>query len=107
DAAARQHQSRLQRVSGLGVTLSQLRDVLRDDLRGRRAHVRDRRVDLPAPSACGGGASMNAVAAQYARHVDPAFIKLLGTLGYGRVFTRALGSRVWDDQGRAYLDLLA
>lgn len=50
---------------------------------------------------------MNAVAAQYARHVDPAFIKLLGTLGYGRVFTRALGSRVWDDQGRAYLDLLA
>ncbi len=27
--------------------------------------------------------------------------------GYGRVFTRALGTRLWDDQGREYVDLLA
>ena len=45
--------------------------------------------------------------AQYARHVDPAFVKLLGVLGYGRVFTRAEGVYVWDDRGRRYLDLLA
>ena len=45
--------------------------------------------------------------AQYARHVDPAFVKLLGVLGYGRVFTRAEGVFVWDDKGRRYLDLLA
>jgi putrescine aminotransferase len=50
---------------------------------------------------------VNAVTAQYARHVDPAFVKLLGTLGYGRVFTKALGTCVWDDRGRRYLDLLA
>jgi len=50
---------------------------------------------------------MSTTVAQYARHVDPAFMKLLGVLGYGRVFTRAEGSYVWDDQGRRYLDLLA
>lgn len=43
----------------------------------------------------------------YARHVNPAFVKLLGLLGYGRVFERARGTRVWDHEGREYLDLLA
>ncbi len=50
---------------------------------------------------------MTTVAAQYARHVDPALVKLLGVLGYGRVMTRAEGVYVWDDRGRRYLDLLA
>jgi putrescine aminotransferase len=50
---------------------------------------------------------MSATVTQYARHVDPAFVKLLGTLGYGRVFVRAEGACVWDDRGRRYLDLLA
>jgi len=50
---------------------------------------------------------MSGTVTQYARHVDPAFVTLLGSLGYGRVFTRAVGSAVWDDQGRRYLDLLA
>ena len=50
---------------------------------------------------------MSTTVAQYARHVDPAFVKLLGVLGYGRVFTRAEGVFVWDDRGRRYLDLLA
>jgi putrescine aminotransferase len=50
---------------------------------------------------------MSATVTQYARHVDPAFVKLLGTLGYGRVFARAEGASVWDDRGRRYLDLLA
>jgi putrescine aminotransferase len=47
------------------------------------------------------------VAARYARHVNPAFIQLLGTLGYGRVFVRARDVFVWDSRGRRYLDLLA
>jgi len=44
---------------------------------------------------------------RYARHVDPAFVKLLGMLGYGRAFTRASGSWIEDESGRRYLDLLA
>jgi putrescine aminotransferase len=46
-------------------------------------------------------------AERYARHVDPAFVKLLGVLGYGRTFTRASGSWIEDESGRRYLDLLA
>jgi putrescine aminotransferase len=44
---------------------------------------------------------------RYARHIDPAFTKLLGVLGYGRVYARAEDVYVWDEQGRRYLDLLA
>jgi putrescine aminotransferase len=44
---------------------------------------------------------------RYARHVDPAFTKLLGVFGYGRVFDRAEDMYLWDEQGRRYLDLLA
>src|SRR3954466_8273540 len=47
------------------------------------------------------------VVADYERYVNPAFVKLLGTFGYGRVFVRAKGASLWDDQGRRYLDLLA
>ncbi len=43
----------------------------------------------------------------HARHVSPVFIRLLRLWGYGRVFTRAAGSRLWDAQGTEYLDLLA
>jgi len=44
---------------------------------------------------------------RYARHVNPAFVRLLGVFGYGRVFTRAQDVWVWDDEGRQYLDFLA
>jgi putrescine aminotransferase len=44
---------------------------------------------------------------RHARHVNPAFVKLLGVLGYGRVFTRASDVWLWDDQERQYLDFLA
>jgi len=44
---------------------------------------------------------------KYARHVNSAFVRLLGMFGYGRIFVRASGIRVWDDEGREYLDLLA
>ena len=73
-------------------------------------HVRDWRFPLqddPGSRVPRAGGRMSTTVAQYARHVDPAFVKLLGVLGYGRVFTRASGVRVWDDQGREYLDLLA
>jgi putrescine aminotransferase len=52
-------------------------------------------------------AELPSVAARYARHVNPSFVKLLGVLGYGRVFTRAKDVWIWDDQGRKYLDFLA
>jgi putrescine aminotransferase len=44
---------------------------------------------------------------KYARHVNPAFVKLLGVFGYGRLFERAEGVWVYDHEGRRYLDFLA
>jgi putrescine aminotransferase len=43
----------------------------------------------------------------YARHVNPAFVKLLGMFGYGRLFVRARDVWVWDHRDRQYLDFLA
>jgi putrescine aminotransferase len=45
--------------------------------------------------------------AQYARHVNPAFVELLNVLGYGRLYQRALDVWVWDHRGNRYLDCLA
>jgi putrescine aminotransferase len=45
--------------------------------------------------------------AQYARHVNPAFVELLNVLGYGRLYSRALDVWVWDHAGTKYLDCLA
>lgn len=44
---------------------------------------------------------------KYAEHVNPAFMKLLGLLRYGRAMTRARDVWVWDHQGTEYLDALA
>lgn len=44
---------------------------------------------------------------KYAKHINPAFVKLLGAFGYGRVFVRASGARLWDHEGREYVDFLA
>lgn len=44
---------------------------------------------------------------RYTAHVNPAFVKLLGTLGFGRAFVRAKGTRLWDHDGREYIDFLA
>jgi len=49
----------------------------------------------------------NALVGRYTRHVNPAFVKLLGVFGYGRVYARAQDVWVWDAGGRRYLDLLA
>ncbi|MCE9576005.1 MAG: aminotransferase class III-fold pyridoxal phosphate-dependent enzyme [Deltaproteobacteria bacterium] len=48
-----------------------------------------------------------AVRDQFARHVNPTFAKLLGVLGYGRVWVRAEGATLVDDAGVRYVDLLA
>src|SRR5438046_2568878 len=56
----------------------------------------------PSPAAC-----KQPAVELYSRHVNPAFVKLLGLLGYGRLFTRARDVWVWDHQGRRYLDCLA
>lgn len=47
------------------------------------------------------------ITALYAAHINPAFVRVLGTLGYGRVFERARGMSLWDSEGREYLDFLA
>jgi putrescine aminotransferase len=52
-------------------------------------------------------ASEHPAAAKYARFVNPAFVKLLGVYGYGRIFLRARDVWVWDHEGRKYLDFLA
>ena len=44
---------------------------------------------------------------RYAEHINPAFVRLLGTFGYGRVFLRASGSELYDSEERRYLDFLA
>jgi putrescine aminotransferase len=51
--------------------------------------------------------SQHPVTQAYAKYVNPSFIKLLGVLGYGRVFTRAKDVWVWDSDERRYLDCLA
>lgn len=51
--------------------------------------------------------SEHPVSVAFSRHVNPAFMQLLGVLGYGRVFTRASGVWIWDSEGRRYLDCLA
>ncbi len=45
--------------------------------------------------------------ADYERFINPAFVKLLGTFGYGRVFVRGRGTTLQDDRGREYLDMLS
>jgi len=50
---------------------------------------------------------MNPVADKYAKHVNRPFVRLLGVLGYGRVFARAKDVWIWDDEGRRYFDALA
>src|SRR5262245_4991311 len=51
--------------------------------------------------------AMDPAIADYTRHVNPAFVRLLGIYGYGRLFVRAQDVWLWDDQGQTYLDFLA
>ncbi len=44
--------------------------------------------------------------ARFAEHINPAFVRLLGAFGYGRVFSEARGMELIDTEGRHYLDFL-
>jgi putrescine aminotransferase len=44
---------------------------------------------------------------KFAEHVNPALVRLLGAFGYTRAFVRAKGTKLWDDEGREYLDFVA
>jgi putrescine aminotransferase len=44
---------------------------------------------------------------RHAQYINPAWIKVLDLLGYGRLFVRAQGTQMWDAEGRAYVDFLA
>jgi putrescine aminotransferase len=43
----------------------------------------------------------------FAAHVNPGLVKLLGAIGSGRIYTRALGTKLWDSDGNEYLDAVA
>ena len=86
--------------------------------RGSVSHRRDFLVTPYQANACGSSimtktpfietsADVHPATARYAEHINPAFVKLLGTFGYGRVFERARGCELWDAKGRSYLDMLA
>jgi ornithine--oxo-acid transaminase len=43
---------------------------------------------------------------RHLEHVNPAFVKMLRTIGFDRRYVRGQGCHLWDDQGNKYLDLL-
>lgn len=42
----------------------------------------------------------------HARHLNPAFVKMLRTIGFDRAYVRGEGCYLWDEEGNKYLDLL-
>jgi putrescine aminotransferase len=44
---------------------------------------------------------------RHARYINPAWTRVLDILGYGRLFVRASGTKMWDAEGREYVDFLA
>jgi len=43
----------------------------------------------------------------HARHLNPQLPRMLHTIGFDKVYTRAEGPYLYDDEGREYLDMLA
>lgn len=43
---------------------------------------------------------------RYARHVNHRFARVIELIGFDRVFTKAKGAWLWDQDGRRYLDFL-
>lgn len=41
------------------------------------------------------------------RYVNPTFVKVLRTIGFDKVYARAKGQYLWDQQGNRYLDMLS
>src|SRR5881409_325884 len=42
----------------------------------------------------------------HAEHVNPAFVKMLKTIGFDKRYVRGEGCYLWDVDGNKYLDLL-
>ncbi len=42
----------------------------------------------------------------HARHMNPAFVKMLKTIGFDKNYVRGEGAYLWDAEGNKYLDLL-
>lgn len=42
----------------------------------------------------------------HSEHVNPAFAKVLRTIGFDRTYVRAQGAHLWDDAGNRYLDFI-
>ncbi|MGE5608890.1 MAG: aspartate aminotransferase family protein [Bacillota bacterium] len=42
----------------------------------------------------------------HANHINPAFVKMLRTIGFDKGYVRGEGCYLWDGQGNKYLDLL-
>ena len=42
----------------------------------------------------------------HAKHVNPAFVKMLKTIGFDKAYVRGEGCYLWDADGNKYLDLL-
>src|SRR3954465_12004640 len=42
----------------------------------------------------------------HAEHMNPAFVKMLRTIGFDKKYIRGEGGWLWDDAGEKYLDLL-
>src|SRR5215510_12147317 len=40
------------------------------------------------------------------QHVNPAFVKMLRTIGFDKAYVRGEGSYLWDPEGNKYLDML-
>ena len=43
----------------------------------------------------------------HGQHINPTLVQALSLLGYGRDFVRGQGIRLWDAQGREYLDFIS
>ncbi len=39
-------------------------------------------------------------------HINPAFVKMLRTIGFDKGYVRGEGCYLWDEQGNKYLDFL-
>jgi ornithine--oxo-acid transaminase len=42
----------------------------------------------------------------HAEHINPAFVKMLRTIGFDKAYVRGEGPYLWDKEGNKYLDLL-
>src|SRR5262245_32644168 len=71
-----------------------------------REHVRHR-SDRGARRRPVSSAALAEAFERHRRFISPTFVRVLDLLGYGRLFVRAEGTRLWDVDDKEYLDLLS